>query len=184
MDKGGPTQEDLDRLLRWLDPDRDKAGEKYETIRRRLIGIFSSRGCLDADDLSDRTINVVITKIDWLETNYVGDRGLYFYGVAKKIHLEDRKKKPPPPVPPPDPTDEEAERLSDCLDECLKELLPAERDLILQYHQLEKQEKIQNRKRLADELQLSRNALRIKVCHIHSRLKRCIQLRLQDQSSG
>lgn len=184
MDKGGPTQDDLDRLLRWLDPDRDKAGEKYEKIRRRLIGIFSSRGCLDGDDLSDRTINVVISRIAWLEANYVGDPGLYFYGVAKKIQLEDRKKKPPPPIPPPDPPDEEAERLSGCLDECLEELSRAERDLIMRYHQFERQEKIQNRKRLAVESQLSRNALRIKVCHIHSRLKQCIELRLRNQSPG
>ena len=181
MNKGGPTQEDFDRLLRWLDPDRDKAGEKYEKIRRRLIGIFSSRGCSDTDDLTDRTINVVISKIDWLLENYVGDPAIYFYAVAKKIYLEDRKKKPPPVVPPPDPQPPEVERLSDCLDACLDELLPAERDLILRYHQFERQEKIQHRKRLAEELKLSRNALRIKVCKIHSRLKTCIELRLQEQ---
>jgi hypothetical protein len=103
------------------------------------------------------------------------------YGVAKTLYLEDLNKKPPPNLPPPDPTPPEADQLSDCLDDCLEELLPAERDLILRYHQFEKQEKIQNRKKLADELQLSRNALRIKVCHLHSRLKQCIELRLRDQ---
>lgn len=184
MNKGGPTQEDLDRLLRWLDPDRDQAGERYEKIRRRLIGIFSSRGCYDADDLADRSINVVLSKIEWLLPNYVGDPAIYFYAVAKKIYLEDLKKKPPPRVPPPDPTPPEMEQLSDSLDDCLNELSPEERDLILQYHQFEKQEKIQNRKRLADELQLSRNALRIKVCHIHFRLKRCIELRLGEKSQA
>ena len=181
MNKGGPTQEGLDLLLRWLDPDRERAGERYEKIRRRLIGIFSSRGCYDADDLADRSINVVLSKIEWLLTNYVGDPAVYFYGVAKKIYLEDLKKKPPPNVPPQDTTPPEVDQLSDTLDECLEELLPAERDLILRYHQFEKQEKIQNRKKLADELQLSRNALRIKVCHLHSRLKECIELRLRDQ---
>ena len=85
---------------------------------------------------------------------------------------------------PPDPTPPEIEQLSDSLDDCLNELSPEERDLILQYHQFEKQEKIQNRKRLADELQLSRNALRIKVCHIHFRLKRCIELRLGEKSQA
>jgi len=181
MNKGGPTQEDLDRLLSWLDPDRDQAGERYEKIRRRLIGIFSSRGCYDADDLADKSINVVLSKIDWLLPNYVGDPAVYFYAVAKKIYLEDLKKKPPPNVPPPDPTPPDVDQLNDSLDECLDELSPADRDLILQYHQFEKQEKIQNRKRLAEELQLSRNALRIKVCHLHSRLKQCIELRLRDQ---
>jgi hypothetical protein len=184
MNKGGPTQEDLDQLLRWLDPDRDQAGERYEKIRRRLIGIFSSRGCYNADDLADRSINVVLSKIEWLLPNYVGDPAIYFYAVAKKIYLEDLKKKPAPKVPPPDPTPPEVEQLNDCLDDCLNELPPGERDLILKYHQFEKQAKIQNRKRLADELQLSRNALRIKVCHIHFRLKQCIELRLQEKSHG
>lgn len=181
MSKGGPTQEGWDRLLRWLDPDVDKAGEKYEKIRRRLIGIFSSRGRCDADDLTDRTINVVISKIDWLEKNYVGDPALYFYAVAKKIYLEDLKKKPPPKLPPLDPTPPEEELLSDSLDACLEKLSPEDRDLILRYHEFERQERIQNRKKLAAEMQLSRNALRIKVCKIHVRLKRCIELRLRDQ---
>ena len=184
MPRGGPNQENWDRLLRWLDADRDQAGERYERIRRRLIGIFSSRGCYDADDLADRSINVVLSKVEWLLPNYVGDPALYFYAVAKKIYLEDLKKKPPPKVPPPDPTPPEVDHLNDFLDHCLDELQPAERDLILRYHQFEKQEKIQNRKRLADELQLSRNALRIKVCHIHSRLKRCIELRLGEKTVG
>lgn len=182
MNKGGPTQDDFDRLLRWLNPDRDQAGEKYEKIRRRLIGIFSSRGCIDTDDLADRSINVVISKIDWLLENYVGDPAVYFYAVAKKIYLEDRKKKPPPNVPPPDPQCPEVEKISDCLDACLDGLVPEERDLILQYHQFERREKIQNRKRLAEDLKLSRNALRIKVCHIHSRLKACIDLCLREES--
>ena len=181
MNKGGPTQDDWNRLLRWLDPDPDKAGEKYEKIRRRLIGIFSSRGCCDADDLADRTINVVVSKIDWLEANYVGDPALYFYAVAKKIYLEDLKKKPPPKLPPPDPKPPEVERLSDCLDRCLDQLPPEDRDLVLRYHEFERQERIQNRKKMADEMQLSRNALRIKVCKVHSRLKRCIELCLRDQ---
>jgi len=184
MPRGDPNQENWDRLLRWLDADRDQAGERYEKIRRRLIGIFSSRGCFDADDLADRSINVVLSKIEWLLPNYVGDPALYFYAVAKKIYLEDLKKKPPPKVPPPDNPPPEVEQLSDYLDECLEDLSSGERDLILRYHQFEKQEKIRNRKTLADELQLSRNALRIKVCHLHLRLKQCIELRLRDKSVG
>ena len=184
MNKGGPTQEDFDRLLRWLNPDRDQAGEKYEKIRHRLNGIFSSRGCYDAEDLADRTINVVMSKTEWLEANYVGDPALYFYAVAKKIHLEDLKKKSPPKLPPPDPESPEVEQLSNILDDCLNELLTGERDLTLRYQEFKGQKRIQNRKRLAEELQLSRNALRIKVCHINARLKQCIESRLRDQSLG
>jgi hypothetical protein len=41
------TSEALDRLLEQLDSDRDRAAEKYEQIRQRLIKLFRWRGCLD-----------------------------------------------------------------------------------------------------------------------------------------
>ena len=51
------TQELFDTLLDWLDPDRERAGHRYETIRLRLIKIFTSRGCPEAEELADETIN-------------------------------------------------------------------------------------------------------------------------------
>ncbi len=178
MNKGGPTQENFEKLLRWLDPDRDKAGEKHEKIRLRLIRIFACRGCCEAEDLADQTVNVVLSKIDWLLENYVGDPALYFYGVAKKIHPPKPKPLPDPPTPNPD--HDELEQVCRYLDDCLDNLPSADRGIILRYHQGEKQEKIQNRKKLAEELKISRNALRIKVCHIHSRLKECVERRLRQ----
>jgi len=175
--------EAFEKLLRWLDPDREKAGEKHEKIRFRLIKIFVCRGCHEAEDLADQTINVVLSKIDWLVANYVGEPGLYFYAVAKKIHLEQLKKKPAPNLPPPDPEPPELEQVCSYLDDCLDNLPSAERDMVLRYHEGDKQEKIQNRKKLAEELKISRNALRIKVCHIHSRLRECVERRLQEQST-
>jgi hypothetical protein len=181
MTKGAPTKEAFDRLLRWLDPDLEKAGEKYEKIRLRLIRVFACRGGCEAEDLADETFNVVLSKIDWLSANYVGDPALYFYGVAKKIHSKSKSlPNPPPPGPDPEP---DIERVCGYLDDCLDVLRSAERDLVLRYHQGEKQEKIQNRKKLAAELKISRNALRIKVCHIHSRLRECVERRLQEQST-
>jgi hypothetical protein len=177
-------KEAFDKLLAWLDPDRDKAGERYEKIRLRLIRIFACRGCCDAEDLTDLTVNVVIGKINWLSENYVGDPAVYFYAVAKKIYLERLKKKPPPDIPIPDPPSEEVEQVCNYLEECLQELPPTDRDLALQYHQGEKRAKIQNRKALAERLKISRNALRIRVCHIHSRLKECIEQRLQRAATG
>jgi hypothetical protein len=41
------TQELFDTLLGWLDPDRERAGDKYETVRIRLIKVFTCRGCLE-----------------------------------------------------------------------------------------------------------------------------------------
>lgn len=174
-----PSKEAFDKLLLWLNPDRDHAGEKYEKIRLRLIRIFACRGCYEAEDLADETINVVASKIDWLLENFQGEPALYFYAVAKKIHLEQLKKKPPPEIPPPEPAPPELEETGEYLEQCLQELSGHDRDLILRYHQGEKQVKIQNRKRLAAELKISRNALRIKVCHLHLRLRKCVEAHLK-----
>lgn len=180
MERVTPTQGEFDKFLRWLDGDRDTAGEKYAKIQFRLIRIFSCRGCSDSEDLADRTINVVISKIDWLMENYVGDPSLYFYAVAKRIYLDGLKPKPPQKLPPPKPDAAELEEISGYLDECLQSLSAADKTLVLHYHEGEKQEKIQNRKRLADRLKVSQNALRIRVYHLHSRLRECIESLKQE----
>jgi DNA-directed RNA polymerase specialized sigma24 family protein len=182
MSKGVPTQVGFDKLLGWLGSDRDTAAQKYAGIQLRLIRIFSSRGCSDAEDLSDKTFNVVVSKIDWLIENYIGDPALYFYGVAKNVYREDVKPKPTPVRPPPPPEPAELEEACGQLDECLDELSAVDRDVVLRYQEGEKGKKIKNRKKLAEELKISRNGLRIRVCHIHTRLRECIE-RLQRAAS-
>ena len=56
------NQEQFEQLLNWLDRDRDKAGAKYEAIRKRLIKLFVCRGCDAAEDLADQTIRQGRTK--------------------------------------------------------------------------------------------------------------------------
>ncbi len=172
--------ETFEKLLRWLDPDRDRAGEKYEKIRNRLIKILASRGCWVAEDLADQTINIVASKIDWLLENYKGDPALYFYGVAKNVIRDWLKRNPPPNIPPPPPGSSEIERLCSCLEQCLMDLPSDERQLARRYYEGEKQERIRNRKLLALEWGISQNALRIKICHINSRLRQLMEQRLKQ----
>ena len=172
-----PTKEAFDKLLLWLDPDRDKAAKKYQTIQLRLIKIFATRGCCDPEEIADETFNVAALKIDWLLENYVGDPSLYLYGIAKKIFLETIKPKPVPPTP---PDNTELERRSTCLDRCFEQLLtPEERRLIIEYHEKAGRDRIRTRQALADEFGLSINALRIKVHHIHARFRPCMNDCLQ-----
>jgi DNA-directed RNA polymerase specialized sigma24 family protein len=175
MTKGELTKEAFDQLLRWLDSDREKAAAKYERIRLRLIRIFASRGCFEAEDLADQTINVILVKIDWLSESYEGEPALYFYAVAKKVFLEQLKKKPLPPLPPPEPDRTEIELKSRCLEQCLQqELTPAEQDLVRKYHEGDGQERIRLRKAMAKQLGISLNALRIRLFHLLARLRPCV----------
>lgn len=176
MSKRDPTRENFQKLLFWLDTDLEKAAEKYEKIRLRIIKIFTNHECCDAEDLADETINVVTTKVEKLSESYVGDPALYFYGVAKNIYREQLKRRhPAPPPQPPDPKNDVIDEVGNYLDECLDELTFADRDLILNYHEGDKGEKISNRKNLARDRSITLNALRIKAYHIHSRLKECIE---------
>ena len=111
---------------------------------------------------------------------YEGDRAVYFYAVAKKIYLERIKPKPAPFIPPIDADNSERERVGDCLDRCLEQLSSADRNLVIRYHEDDRGARIQNRKEISEEMNISRNALRIKMCHIHSRLKKCIEKHLEQ----
>jgi len=181
------TQQAFDSLLNWLDADRASAGSKYEKIRVRLIKIFTCRGCCEADDLADETINRVTAKLADIAENYSGDPALYFYGVAQKVHLEYLRKKPlvqesldtggepgGQTAWPPEAADE-VENEYACLEHCMDRLPPENRRLVLEYYQEEKRAKIDHRKQLADQLGIAVNALRIRAHRLRVQLQQCVQ---------
>jgi len=173
------TQEAFDGLLTWLDPDRDRAAHKYETVRLRLIKIFSCRGCGEADDLADETINRVTSKLSEIAGSYLGDPALYFYGVANKVYLEYLRRRPALEPPPLRESSDEIEAEYACLERCMDELPPESRRLVLQYYQDEKRAKIERRRKLADELGIAVNALRIRAHRIRQQLQQCVQVCLE-----
>src|SRR5215212_11561188 len=95
----------FDRMLLWLNPDREKAAQKYEAIRSRLVEIFASRRFSDAERLADVTIDRVILKVPQVADGWVGDPIYYCLAVAKKIILE-ASKPAPRALPPPNPDSE------------------------------------------------------------------------------
>lgn len=172
------TQDNFEQLLDWLDPCRDKAAEKYESIRARLIKIFYARGCFPAEELADETIDRVTKKSADLSMSYTGDPALFFYGVAKNLILEFRRKPRFEELPrtisnAPDEETEDDE-YSDCLDRCLGRLDQSQHELIITYYQGEKREKIIRRKTLQSRLGISGEALRVRVLRIRSGLQRCV----------
>lgn len=162
-------------MLAWLDSDRDRAGEKYERIRQKLIRIFTCRGCANPEELTDETINRVTRKIQEIAATYEGDPALYFYAVAQRVRLESVRKKPdltPPPLPDPP---EKVELEYACLELCMDRLPLKSRELVLEYYQQEKRAKIDHRKELAERLGIALNALRIRAHRIRASLQDCMQ---------
>lgn len=177
------TQESFDALLVWLDPSREEAGRKYEEIRLRLIKIFTCRGCSEADDLADETINRVSQKLKEIESAYEGARAPYFYGVANKVYLEHLRRKPIPTPPAPADDCEEIEQEYACLEKCMANLTPQNRKLVRQYYKGEKSGKIVHRKQLADQLGIALNALRIRAHRIRVTLLECVECCVQEATT-
>jgi DNA-directed RNA polymerase specialized sigma24 family protein len=187
------TQDAFDRLLDWLDADRDVAGRKYEAIRLRLIKIFTCRGCSEAEDVADETINRVAARVSEIARDYQGDPAAYFYGVAQKVYLEylRRSKTRQAEVSLDSPTtntapraeylDEKIEPSYECLDRCLEHLPTLNRKLVLEYYQQERKAKIDHRKLLAAELGIAVNALRIRAHRIRRSLEQCVHTCLEQQ---
>lgn len=175
------TREAFDDLLTALDEDRERAAEKYLEIRGNLVRFFEWRGCSFPDDHADETINRVAKKIAAGEEvrNPVG----YSLGVARLLLLEIIKersreqaalKETAHAYEQVDDSTKSEERL-DCLRECLNHLSPDNRELIIQYYQGEKGDKIQNRKRLVDLLGIPVNTLRMRALRLRDKLQVCVE---------
>ena len=188
------TKEAFERLLDSLDANRERAGEKYENLRRKLIEFFEARGSNSPADHADQTINRVARRLE--EGEVVKDLSAYSYGVARlllKETLRGRGKEPltldlaPAPLIVTDDDEDERRHLEEarlkCFEVCLSNLPAASRVLIIEYYREEKGIKIEQRKRQAEALNLSLNALRLRACRIRVDLGDCITSCL-DRSRG
>lgn len=176
------TVEEFEALLSQLHPDRERAAENYETIRRKLIRFFEWRGCASPEDLADETINRAARRMaEGVELRSSDPYG-YFCGIAHLLYkealrravrehkaLESGEWSPASLEDDAEPSD----RRLDCLRRCLSRLPPDQRDLVLRYHQGEN--KIHNRKMLSEQMRVPMNALRIRVHRIRCKLKDCVQ---------
>lgn len=184
------TEESFNLFLSWLDPDRDSAGKKFEDIRRRLLVVFDSRGCVRSEELADEALKRFIRRLPAMLDTFTGDPVPYLLVTAHRLHL-DYIEKQCLPLPEDvsdvraadDDTNAEAEIYDACLEDCLGKLSPADRKLALDYYREDKQAKIDFRRELARRLRISTNALRIKVYHLRATLRACLDECLEPELS-
>lgn len=174
------TQETFDQLLARLDTDRERAGEKYEEIRHKLVKFFEWEGCPCPEDQADEVINRVARKID--EGAEIHDLYGYCFGVARMLLMEifrEREKQQramerlPWSEAAAEEPDEPTPRL-ECLEQCLRGLPPETRELIMQYYQGEERARIENRRKLAERLMIPVNALRNRALRLRAKLESCV----------
>lgn len=183
---GGPPElsgESLERLLDLLDEDREAAARRYQQLRRRLIRLFEWRGARFPDDLADETISRVARRLDDGVEIRSDDPFRYFCGVAHLVFKEvlrerkrDRVLQDPASWPPSAAEEPEADDARmEVLQECLGELGNEQRKLLLDYHEGERRERIENRRAIAERLGVELNALRIRVHRMRLKLERCVR---------
>lgn len=175
-------QDEFDQLLNWLDPDPQRAGLAYEKIRRRLMAILASRGCVSAEELADETIDRVARRVVDIRDAYVGDQAIYFLGVMNNVHHEYLRRPILPRLPERDDNAEAKEKTHGCLERCLDKLTTNSRQMIERYYAENRQAKIDLRKRLAAEFGISPNTLRSRALRIREKLQACIVQCLQSET--
>lgn len=171
----------FERFLYCLGPDPETAGQKYESIRARLITMFQARRCVFAEDLADATFERVARKLNELTTELNGDPVRYFYGVAKKVYLEYQHEIVTVHLrsecllrtttnDQASAGDPELENMLKQLDEALDTIPKSDRELILRYYTGNGPDKINHRRAMAEQCG-GLNALRVRVFRIRREIK-------------
>jgi DNA-directed RNA polymerase specialized sigma24 family protein len=169
--------------------DEQSAGERFEGLRGKLVFYFESRRCDDPEELAHETLERLMRRHD--EQVEVKDLMRYSYGIAKNVlqeHWREKKAKQKyvteegrrPQVN----TDDEAaagkERRLKCLEECSAGLSTGERTLLTDYFGGRGRGIQKRRRSMAEELNISREALTLRVFHLKHRLRKCIEKCLQE----
>ena len=177
------TREAFGRLLLSLDADRERAGEKYEDVRRTLIRFFEWRGAPFPEEHADEVLNRVSRRLT--EGVEIRNVGAYCYEVARLIFLEttkgaDARREPlyslksEPAAPDAAGAAAEKEQRLACLEECLRALPAESAELILEYYRYEGRGQIERRKSLAKGLGLRRDALANRAQRLRDKLEHCV----------
>lgn len=193
------TQIAFTRLLEWLDDGVDSHGERYLEMRRRLVSYFDRRNRPAADELADETLNRIARTLEQTGVILTRPPARYCYVIARFVLLEDirrdrrqvaldepriieisRARSAGPGIRPGGNLDQDEsflirEQRLDCLDRCLQELRPDQRELVIEYYRDARRQRIEHRRELAQRLGITMNALAIRACRIRDALMTCVE---------
>lgn len=180
----------FEKMLDWLDEDRDIAGQKYESIRLRLIKILNYRGCLDSEALADIVFDRIARKIDSLIETFQGDPALYFFNVANKVFLESLRRPEMLELSShlsekdnnPNNIEDDIQPECVCLKKCLTNLSDEKRDLIVEYYSNEKKAKINLHKQIAENAGIKMATLHVRIYRLRLVLQKCVLKCLKNEA--
>jgi DNA-directed RNA polymerase specialized sigma24 family protein len=177
------------RLLAWLDDGIESGGETYIEMRRRLVAYFDRRNRPFADDLADETFNRISKTLEQSVPIAATPPARYCYVVARFVLLEDIRRSrryipvdesrdllpfAPRAAAGAEDRDSMKEQRLECLDRCLDQLKPEQRELAIEYYRDAKRQRIERRRALAERLRITMNALGVRACRIRNALETCV----------
>ena len=159
-------------------------------MRDRLLRYFEWEGTADAGELADEALTRLARRLAAGEA--VQSLPSYAGGIARLLALEHkrevRRREPALPInsaaihpAEPDTVNPQTER---CLEQCLEELAPESRSLILRYYDGDAGARIRNRNKLARELGISLNSLRNRALRLRDRLEKSLNDCLGETDRG
>ena len=176
-------QNPLDEIFRVLEPEAESVARGYEICRYKLVKFFAWRRCADPGNLADETIRRLLKNIREGKEISPDKPYNFVYGIAHNVCKEDeRDRKKRSEIVNIEEIGEVADlrdvsKLDDCQKHCLEQLSEDKRGLLLRYYldQVTCEE-------IAEAEGLTINALRVKIFHIKSWLRRCCE-KCRKQSS-
>ena len=178
------TPEQFQQFLLWLHPEMEQAAQRHETIRGGLYRFFAQRNYYDPDYLVDVTLCRVIAKIETMELRENVTQTGYIRGFAENVYreaLRHNKEEQLDPdsdqnkfIQPESPDYSVQEQETSCLHECLAKLKLEDRELLQKYYAPNRDRKESSRQRMAEEMGLTIDNLRVKVMRRREKLRTCI----------
>ena len=159
--------------------------EKYENLRLKIAHMLRWRGCSEShvDELADRTLDRVAAKLATGEQ--VDNINAFAAAVARFIWLEHSRRDrveavgdelPEVAIEPDIETADGPDQGLRCLRRCVAtKFSDDDRRLVISYYDADPGEKAKAaRRRLADSLGMTMNALKVRACRLRGRLEACI----------
>lgn len=187
METNSPEQNPLDKLLSWIDPDREEAAKMLLGIRRKLV--FEFRLFPDAEDLAGEVIDRALDRIKKGNVVFIGNNAEgYLRGVARFLKLEmakarkfeslDRDEVRELPFVDKSREKLEEERLEAkrliYFNKALEKLSEEERNILILYSGRESDGELnlkEKRENLSKQLNMTNGTLRVRISRIRKKLK-------------
>ena len=184
------SSENFARFLELLSPDSEESGRLYTRLHRKLTGFFRMKGVSDPASAADETIDRAVLKIG--AGTVVPDANKYCLGIARNIFkerlrlmrgentafhkfIEDLSNS----------SAEQVERIYSILKPCFEQLAVEQQRLLLAYcHEIQDRSRAEHRRELAEAMNMTVLALRVRVTRLRNSLTDCVRKRSIKISNG